>query len=294
MRIVIYILLRSEKIKTFFIFPVILMMKMTSVIDNKHCCQNSSVLRDTAAFLADYASMLLGCGATSIRIEKNTRRMANAFGVRYGIFIMPSHISVSVWRENPADAVVAERKAAGCGVSFNLNAKLSRLSWEIADNHLDLSEAVERFERIRNTKPTGKYEVLILTSLANASFCRLFGGDAIAMLIVFISTLAGYRLKQIMLEDKRDVRLTFLCASFFSASLSAGGHIFNLGATPEIALGASVLYLVPGVPYINSVSDMINRHYLCAFSRFLDAAVLTACLSAGLCAGMFILGLKWF
>ena len=113
-------------------------------------------------------------------------------------------------------------------------------------------------------------------------------------MIVFVSTLAGYRLKQIMLEDKRDIRLTFLCASFFSSSLSAVGHIFNIGITPEIALGTSVLYLIPGVPYINSVSDMIYKHYLCAFSRFLDAVVLTVCLSAGLCAGMFILGLKWF
>ena len=154
--------------------------------------------------------------------------------------------------------------------------------------------AVGRFGSIRETKPTGKREVLILTSLANASFCRLFGGDAVAMLIVFVSTLAGYRLKQVMLEDKRDVRLTFLCASFFSAVLSAGGHIFDIGTTPEIALGTSVLYLIPGVPYINSVSDLIYKHYLCAFSRFMDAAVLTACLSAGLCAGMLLLGLKWF
>ena len=144
------------------------------------------------------------------------------------------------------------------------------------------------------TKPTGKWEVLILTSFANAAFCRLFGGDWFAMLIVFVSTLTGYRLKQIMLEDGRDVRLTFLCASFFSASLSAGGYIFSIGSTPELALGTSVLYLIPGVPYINSVSDMIYRHYLCAFSRFLDAAVLTACLSVGLCTGMLLLGLKWF
>ena len=114
------------------------------------------------------------------------------------------------------------------------------------------------------------------------------------MLIVFISTLAGYRLKQIMLEDKRDIRITFLCASFFSAALSAGGHIFNIGSTPEIALGTSVLYLIPGVPYINSVSDLIYRHYLCCISRFLDSIVLTVCLSAGLCAGMLLLGLKWF
>lgn len=251
-------------------------------------------VREIAVFLANYASLLSGCGATCIRIEKNARRMAAAFGVGFDITLMPTHVYVSVWGKDMSDTSVIIRKTASCGISFNLNALLSRLSWEVADNHLDFPTAVERFERIRETKPTGKWEVLFLTSFANASFCRLFGGDAVAMLIVFASTLAGYRLKQIMLEDKRDVRLTFLCAAFFSAALSAGGHIFDIGTTPEIALGTSVLYLIPGVPYINAVSDMIDRHYLCAFSRFLDATILTACLSAGLCAGMFILGLKWF
>ena len=255
---------------------------------------SSAALRNTAAFLAEYASLLSGCGSTCIRIEKNTRRMAEAFGVNLDIFIMPAHITVSVWNTDRTCAEMAQRKTASCGINFDLNTRLSQLSWEVADNSLSLQAAKENFNRIKTTMPTGKREVLILTSFANAAFCRLFGGDLFAMLIVLVSTLAGYRLKQIMLEDGRDVRLTFLCASFFSASISAGGHIFNIGSTPELALGTSVLYLIPGVPYINSVSDMIYRHYLCAFSRFLDAAVLTACLSAGLCGGMLMLGLEWF
>ena len=255
---------------------------------------DSNVLRETAAFLAEYASLLSGCGATCIRIEKNTKRMGRAFGVNIDPFIMPAHVSVSVWITDRTNDVTALRKTPSCGISFNLNTRLSQLSWEVADNRLDLPSAIERFGRIKSTKPTGKWEVLILASLANAAFCRLFGGDVSSMLIVLVSTLAGYRLKQIMLEDGCDIRLTFLCASFFSASISAGGHIFNISSTPELAIGTSVLYLIPGVPYINSVSDMIYRHYLCAFSRFLDAAVLTACLSVGLCAGMLLLGLKWF
>lgn len=267
---------------------------MTLRISDMERAAANTCLKETASFLAEYAALLSGCGATSIRIEKNTGRMARAFGVNFDIFIMPAHVSVSVWNTDRTEAIVAQSKTASCGISFTLNAALSRLSWEVSDNHLDISTTTGRFEKIRKTKPTGKWEVLILTSLANASFCRLFGGDWMAMLIVFVSTVAGYRLKQIMLEDNRDIRLTFLCSSFFSAALSAGGHIFNIGTTPEIAVGTSVLYLIPGVPYINSVSDMIYRHYLCAFSRFLDAFVLTACLSAGLCAGMLLLGLKWF
>lgn len=261
---------------------------------SKICDESRENACDVASFLADYAALLSGCGATCIRIEKNTRRIAEAYGLNFDISLMPTHVYVSVWRNDSSAREVATRKTAGGGINFNINAQLSRLSWEVSDNHLTFATSVRRFEEIKATKPTGPQEVLILTSLANASFCRLFGGDPVAMLIVFLSTLAGYKLKQIMLEDGRDVRLTFLCASFFSAALSACGHIFSIGSTPEIALGTSVLYLIPGVPYINAVSDLLDRHYLCAFSRFVDAFVLTACLSAGLCAGMLILGLKWF
>ena len=275
-------------------YPESLTKTMTAKTNIMNKSNDSNVMRGIASFLAEYAALLLGCGSTCIRIEKNTKRIAEAFEVNLDIFIMPAHVSVSVWSSVRKGAVMAQRKTASCGISFDLNTRLSQLSWEIADYNLDLPTAVAHFESIKATKPTGKWEVLILTSLANSAFCRLFGGDWFAMLIVLVSTLAGYRLKQIMLEDGCDIRLTFLCASFFSASISAGGHIFNIGTTPELAIGTSVLYLIPGVPYINSVSDMIYRHYLCAFSRFLDAAVLTACLSAGLCVGMLILGLRWF
>lgn len=267
---------------------------MTTKTDIAHAEVGDAAMLRVAAFLADYASLLMGCGATCIRTEKNTRRLAHALGYDVDISIMPSHVSVMVWTDDASLQQMAVRKTAGCGISFHINALLSRLSWEVADNHIDYQTSVSRFRRICSTAPTSAIEVLVLTSFANASFCRLFGGDGAAMLIVFFSTLLGYRLKQIMLEARCDVRLTFLCASFFSATFSAAGHIFGIGSTPEIALGTSVLYLIPGVPYMNAVSDVIYRHYLCAFSRFMDAAILTACLSAGLCTGMLILGMKWF
>ena len=135
--------------------------------------------------------------------------------------------------------------------------------------------------------------VWILASLANMAFCRLFGGDFIAMAIVLIGTLAGYKLKQMMLEDGQDVRFVFFCCAFFSSVIGAAGYVFDLSETPEIALGTSVLYLIPGIPYINSVSALLDGHYISSFSRFMNAMVLTACLSAGLCGGLLLMNIKW-
>ena len=228
---------------------------------------------EAGEFLAEYTAWLWGCGATAIRIEKNVWRMAEAFGLERTVVI---------------------RKMAACGISFDINTRLSRLSWEVADRKIGFHEACRRFDLIKETKPTAWWETLLLASLANASFCRLFGGDAVAMAVVFTATLAGFYLKQIMLRNHADVRVTFFCCAFFSAAISVGAEIFKWGDTPDIAIATSVLYLIPGVPYINAASDLIDRHYLCAFGRFCDACVLTAALSAGLATALLLLGIDLF
>ena len=255
--------------------------------------QHAPTVKDTCIFLSEYAAWLLGCGATCIRIEKNIQRMSKAFNVESDMTIMPSHIMLSVWDLQHSDSYSNIKRVHKSGISFNMNTQLSKLSWDVADGKLDFNGANRTFQSIMKIKPSNKWFVLIFASLANASFCRLFNGDLIAMLVVFIATLVGYRLKQVLLEAKVDVRMVFMLSAFSSSIIAAGAHLFNWGGTPEIAIGTSVLYLIPGIPYINSVSDMLDGHYICSFSRFIDALILTAALSVGLCGGMLLMGLKW-
>ena len=49
-------------------------------------------LEEANSFLSRYATMLLECGATCIRIEKNINRIAQAFHMDISMVIMPSYI----------------------------------------------------------------------------------------------------------------------------------------------------------------------------------------------------------
>lgn len=244
---------------------------------------------DVGRFLLRYSAWLLGSGATCIRLEKNISRIAATYGMHTETVITPRHIqlSVSVYGSDASfSQLVAVQPTC---INFSLNTALSRLSWEISDRRLSVDEASARFDDII-AAPGGDIPLLaVAVAVANASFCRLFGGDYIAMAIVFAATLAGYCVKQLLAERHTDPRVIFLACSFVSAVLASADGLFHLGSTPDIALGTSVLYLVPGIPFLNSFSDLLYRHYICAFSRFTDAAVLTCCLSAGLCAGMLIM-----
>lgn len=240
-------------------------------------------------FLAEYASWLFGSGTTCIRLEKNVERMAARAGMSVRLSILPRHIHIWVRGAGHDDSAASLVEAAERPVSFDINTRLSRLSWEYADGRISFDEMTARFDSIIHRRGTNPWAVLVLASLANAAFCRLFGGDFVAMAVVFAATLAGFSLKQTLAERHVDVRVIFIVCSFVSAVLAASDGLFSLGSTPDIALGTSILYLVPGIPFINSFSDMLDRHYICAFGRLMNAVVLTACLSIGLCCGMMLM-----
>lgn len=266
---------------------------MTTKLLNICDCKKPTA-KDVCVFLADYSAILLGAGATCIRIDKNVSRIARAFSMDAEMTVMPKHIHLTVVDDCSGEILTSIATVPSFTANFDIITLLSRLSWEIADKKLDFRRAVESYQDITKDRGCRKWPVLLLVALANASFCRLFGGDAMAMLIVGIATLVGFYLKNLLLYMKTDIRIAFIICSLISTLIAAGDSLFSLGSTPDIAIATSVLYLVPGIPFLNSFSDMLYRHYLCASARFADAIVLTACLSIGLCIGVWLMNISIF
>lgn len=258
------------------------------------CGSGTHSLKEVCLFLSDYAAWLLGSGATCIRLERNVARMADALGCEAVMTILPRHIHLSVCPPDHSDSYTYITATRSTAISFDINTRLSELSWALADGKISFAEAKSQFAEIIRTPPADRHLVLLLASLANASFCRLFGGDWQAVAVVFCSTLAGYYLKQVLCEHKVDLRLVFIVCAFVSSVLGASDALFHLGTTPEIAIGTSVLYLVPGIPFLNSFSDMLAGHYICSFCRFTHAVILTCCLSIGLCGGLLMMNMGMF
>lgn len=249
-------------------------------------------VRETCKFLSEYAVQLFGSGCTCIRLEKNMKRIASSLGMNVEFSILPRHIHITVSRGSTVfTSVVGIRDLP---ISFSRITDLSRLSWQLADGRIDFFRARDLLPRVCNCSCVNPWTLTLLVSLANASFCRLFNGDLLAMAVVFVATFAGYMLKRWLLCRRIDVRVTvFLCALMSSLIASSGARL-GLGSTPDIAVATSVLYLVPGIPFINSFCDLLDRHYLCAFGRAMNACVLLCSLSLGLCAGMATLHLSMF
>ncbi len=259
--------------------------------DSKGC---AAPALEMCAFLARYSAALFTAGATCIRLKKNVDRIAEAYGMKVEVTILPRHIHLTV-SDPDYKEVVTEITSIGDGpISFDLNTRLSKLSWQIADGKISFHEARDVLKRLIHMPYKDLFSLPFIVGLANAAFCRLFNGDFLAMAVVFVAVFIGYNLKILLAEKKVDYRVTVILCAFFSTILAAGDGVFGISSTPDIAIGTSVLYLVPGIPFINSFSDMLDKHYICAFGRLMNAVVLTFCLSVGLGLGMWLMGVSLF
>lgn len=252
-------------------------------------------MNSIAKFLSQYAAVILAAGSSSARCEKTVYRMAKKFGVEVGITILPRSVMVSVKEIGSDNTFTVNQRIPEIGLNFNFISNLSRLSWEVRDTDITLAQAEEKFNKILEEKRLNTTLVTILTGFANASFCRLFGGDWMAMLLVFIATVNGFWLKNALHKTWHwDMRMAILIAACSSSIIASCGFLLNITQTPDIALGTSVLHLIPGIPYINSVSDLIHGHLLCSVSRFINASIITICLGIGLSLGILIMNIHYF
>ena len=58
--------------------------------------------------------------------------------------------------------------------------------------------------------------------------------------------------------------------------------------TSEVALATSVLFLIPGVPLINGVIDIVEGHVLNGIARLASALMLIICIAIGLSCTLMI------
>ena len=238
--------------------------------------KTSESLLSKGKFIAEYSAHLMGAGVHTSRVVRNSKRIGEAFGLDVKLGVFHKNIILTIIDKQTNEACNEVIDIPAHPISFEHNSELSALSWEAVDNRLSLEELTE----IVSAPMIHPLFVLLLVGFANASFCKLFGGDLISMGIVFSATITGFYLKQQMQKKKINHYITFIVSAFVASLCASTALIFD--TTSEIALATSVLYLVPGVPLINGVIDVVEGYVLTGFARLTEASLLIVSIAIGL------------
>jgi len=237
-------------------------------------------LLKVSRLLCNYSSHLMGCGVHTSRVVRNTKRLGQAFDVYVTLSTFQNTMSISVMdtTTNKVHSEIFEVEKSP--ILFSHNTELSALSWEAIDNKLLIEEVEEKYNKILSSPLLHPSLILLMASLANSAFCKLFGGDSISMIIVFFATALGFFIKQIMIKWMCNTYMTIFTSSFLASLICSTSFWFD--CTSDICMTTSVLYLIPGVPLVNGVIDIIEGYTLIGLTRLINCFLIILFISVGL------------
>ena len=242
-------------------------------------------IQNLTDFLILYTTTLLSAGTYTSRVAKCVGRIAEVYGYEVNINFFFHHITLSIVDINDKSIrrtyVIPIHHAH---INFKIILKLSALSWAIYDHKYELYEAKGFFDEIVAEKKYPFVFNLFFVSMANFAFCRLFGGDFAAGILVCCGTFVGFNLRYFLTKIKIDLRIQYIICSFLSSYIVFLGVDMDYTNTADIALGSSILYLIPGVFFINSVIDILKDHILMGLSRIVSVGILVCCIALGIYA----------
>ncbi len=249
-------------------------------------------LRQTADLLLEISSLLMVSGANTNRINLNLNRFASVLNCHAYSLVTHKTLVLTVSDIETGESFTRVKKIPPYRLNFSTISEVSKASWKALEGKWTLEQITEEFLLIKSRKRYPKIIVLLAVSFAGAGFCNIFEGDYINMLVAFLSTLFGLLVLQT--AHKRDFNrhiATFL-ASFSASVIASIGVHYNLGVHPESALATSVLFLIPGVPLINSFTDFLDNNILNAMVRSAYGAMTVLSIAIGLFVAMLLFQLN--
>ncbi len=253
--------------------------------------QNIKKIKAVEEMLLDVGTLLMSNGASTGRVRTTVNRIAGALGYDVELLITSRSLMLTVTEENGSDYTSSVRRTPPHGVNFTLVSGISRMSWRIIEDKMTLGQINEDILRLTALPHYPRLVVLSLVALAGASFCRLFGGEGFELVVTFVATFFGLFIRQEAMKKRFNPYLAIVFASF-AASIIAGLSVkLGIGNNPEHALATSVLFLIPGVPLINSLTDIIDGNTLNGIVRGVNGFTIAFAIALGLMLAMNIYGI---
>ena len=232
--------------------------------------------------LLDIGVMLMVSGANTERIKITVERIASAFACVPDLLITNHALMLTLTYPDSNKVFTSVKWMPGMHLNFNLISDISTMSWQIVLEKWSVARIAEEL-KVLNRKPLyPRYLVLLLVALAGASFCRLFGGNLTEMAAVFVASFCGLYVRQEAIK----LKFNFYVAIFFAAAtaaLVAGAYFhFHPDEVYSHAFSTSVLFLIPGVPMIHAISDLMDGHTLNGIVRGINVMIMAFAIALGL------------
>lgn len=194
------------------------------------------------------------------------------------------------------------------GVNMTAISAISKLTWRAIREDYTLEQYEAALEEIHSRKKNyTPWQVAIGGGFACGGFCVQFGCDWPAFFYASLSAILAFRLRMWLNTKGSNGYFNIAIAAFvatllawLTSMLSTNPVLADLvpsfmhSTTPWHPFMACALFIVPGVPLINFVNDMICGHIEVGVVRAVNILIMILAMSFGIAAAIYICGVDNF
>ena len=261
---------------------------------------SKKTLRRKLDLLLRTGQILMESSADTSRVKRNMERTAAYLGLPKENLHM--NIDYYMLQVNVSDEYHSFSKMQRCDkhvINMLAIQEVSKLSWRAIQKDYSLDKYEEELEKIANGKHYYKdWMIAIGAGLACGGFCIQFGCDWTAFFFASIAAILGNRLRMFLNHSGSNLYANFAVAAFVSTILAWLSSFLSTptvqAALPEFLrpilftetpwhpLLACALYIVPGVPLINAVNDLLDNHINTGLVRAMNTLLIVIAMSFGI------------
>jgi uncharacterized membrane protein YjjP (DUF1212 family) len=248
--------------------------------------------------LLDTGRLLMESGADTPRIMRNMKRTAAFLCLREQD--LQIYVNLNLLMVNYAEGEESYTKFKRCnrhGINMTVISYVSKLSWRAIREDYTCEQYAEALDEIENRRPNyTPWQVAVGGGFACGGFCIQFGCDWPAFVYASLSAILGFRLRQYLNSKGSNQYVNIAIASFLSTILAWVMGVCNVlhSSTPWHPLMACALFIVPGVPLINFVNDMLTGYTQIGLTRAINTLLMVLAMAFGIAFAIDVTGLDNF
>ena len=252
--------------------------------------------------------LLMESAADTSRIMRNMKRTAAYLGLPDEHLHI--YINYNMLMVNLGDEEHSFSKFQSCekhGINMTAISAVSKLSWRAIREDYSLEKYEEELEKIRTRKRNyTPWQVAVGAGFACGGFCIQFGCDWPAFFYASVAAILGFRLRAVLNDLGSNHFMNIAVVAFvstllawvstFISTLALPGplHAVLHSDTPWHPLMACALFIVPGVPLINFVSDMLDNYVQVGITRAVNTLLIVVAMSFGIALAIHVCGIDNF
>ncbi|BEU87935.1 threonine/serine exporter family protein [Selenomonas sp. TAMA-11512] len=240
--------------------------------------------------------LLMTNGADTERILRDIRRAALYMGIpTENIHLHIAYTTLMLNINDDEHSYTEFRKCPHHGVNMTVVSGISRLTWRAIRENYTLKQYEESLDRVSHLP---RHYSPILTTLAAGAACGaftiLFGGDIPAFFSTWLAASIGFFIRRYILGFGVHLYAGISIAAFISTMAAWSTQFFSGSVTPHYPLIACTLFIIPGVPLINSIDDLLNNYVISSVTRSINTFSILCSMTFGIVIALILTNVQDF